>query len=1035
MEHSFFPVEKIKLIFNFSEGNRFKGKENILLIALLLTAALIVSAVYELRTSRFEAYFLNHEAKDLTFWTEKGPSPFIRFPQDGPYDERLGYTRLPAFIERLTSKGYEIETQARFSRKLLEVNDSGFFTTFHEKTRAGLHILDRDNEVMFAAAYPERVYNDFNEIPDVIVRSLLFIENKELLNPALPYLNPAVEWDRLAKALMYKGRHLVGKNQKIPGGSTLATQMEKYRHSPEGLTSSVSEKYRQMISAALRAYQSGNQTMEPRRQIIIDYINSVPLGAFPGYGQVNGIGDGLYAWFNADFNETNQRLAKADIKAGDPGLDEWALAYKQVLSLFLAQRRPSFYLMGKPGTLDDKTNSYLRLLAGNGVISELQKNAALKAKLNVQQQRPSHDKFSFIERKAANAVRPKLLSLLNVSKLYDLDLLDLTVKSSLDSEAQEEVTKLLRKLREPEFTAAAGLNGPHLLGYNNPANVIYSFTLYERTPGANLLRIQTDSFDQPFNINEGVKLELGSSAKLRTLVTYLEIIAVLHNHYAGMTGGQMKEVSAAASDQLSKWAIDYLSSADDKGLAPMLKAAMERTYSASPAEQFYTGGGVHKFANFDDRYDHSTISVSEAFHNSVNLVFIRMMRDIARYYTFQRADINKLLEDVNDPRRQEYLERFADREGKVFINRFYNKYKGKSSEDIISILLQGIRPTPSRLAVIFRSLRPEAGLEEFNSFMRSRLQSSSLTDNMIRKLYQDYSQEANSLEDRGYIAHVHPLELWTAAYLRLHPDAGISEVTKAGKQERLEVYAWLFNTHWKNAQDIRIRTLLEVEAFSDIHNAWKKLGYPFASLVPSYATAIGSSADRPAALAELAGIILNNGIRYPSSRIHELHFAENTPYETLMKQKTGEGERVLSPGVASAVKEAMIGVVEKGTAHSVSQAFIAQDGKPVVIGGKTGTGDNRRDIYGPGGRLIKSVAVNRTAVFVFFLGDRYFGTITAYVAGNEADNYHFTSFLPVQVLKTLAPKLMPLIERADTKEQELIAGYDKNTMIYSSVKK
>ena len=139
------------------------------------------------------------------------------------------------------------------------------------------------------------------------------------------------------------------------------------------------------------------------------------------------------------------------------------------------------------------------------------------------------------------------------------------------------------------------------------------------------------------------------------------------------------------------------------------------------------------------------------------------------------------------------------------------------------------------------------------------------------------------------------LELWTAAYLRRHPDASLSDISESWRKERQEVYTWLFNTHWKNAQDIRIRTLLEVEAFAEVHNAWKKLGYPFYSLVPSYATAIGSSADRPAALAELAGIILNNGMRYPSFRIQELHFAENTPYETVMKQQTGEGER----GIAS----------------------------------------------------------------------------------------------------------------------------------------
>jgi membrane peptidoglycan carboxypeptidase len=75
-----------------------------------------------------------------------------------------------------------------------------------------------------------------------------------------------------------------------------------------------------------------------------------------------------------------------------------------------------------------------------------------------------------------------LLALLKVPSLYDQDLLDLTVKSSLDYRAQKEVTDILRKLSEAEFTKAAGLIGPHMLGNRNPANVIYSFTLYERTP-------------------------------------------------------------------------------------------------------------------------------------------------------------------------------------------------------------------------------------------------------------------------------------------------------------------------------------------------------------------------------------------------------------------------------------------------------------------------------------------------------------------------------------------------------------------------
>jgi hypothetical protein len=54
--------------------------------------------------------------------------------------------------------------------------------------------------------------------------------------------------------------------------------------------------------------------------------------------------------------------------------------------------------------------------------------------------------------------------------------------------------------------------------------------------------------------------------------------------------------------------------------------------------------------------------------------------------------------------------------------------------------------------------------------------------------------------------------------------------------------------------------------------------------------------------------------------------------------------------------------------------------------------------------------VNRSATFVFNIGERFFGSMTAYVHGPESKNYDFTSALPVQLLVVLAPSLMPLIE-------------------------
>jgi hypothetical protein len=218
----------------------------------------------------------------------------------------------------------------------------------------------------------------------------------------------------------------------------------------------------------------------------------------------------------------------------------------------------------------------------------------------------------------------------------------------------------------------------------------------------------------------------------------------------------------------------------------------------------------------------------------------------------------------------------------------------------------------------------------------------------------------------------------------------------------------LFSAHRKRAQDKRIRSLLEVEAFREIHRQWQRLGYPFDSLVPSYATTLGASADRPAALAELMGIIVNDGVRKPSVLIKTLHFADGTPYETMLRPRTGDGERVLPAEVAHAVRGLLRDVVENGTAKRAKGAFTRADGSVIPLGGKTGTGDHRFDVFGRHGQLLESRVVNRSATFVFAIGDSYFGTLTAYVPGAQAAHYDFTSALPVQLLKVLAPSLLPL---------------------------
>ncbi|MFU8806853.1 MAG: penicillin-binding transpeptidase domain-containing protein, partial [Bradymonadaceae bacterium] len=189
---------------------------------------------------------------------------------------------------------------------------------------------------------------------------------------------------------------------------------------------------------------------------------------------------------------------------------------------------------------------------------------------------------------------------------------------------------------------------------------------------------------------------------------------------------------------------------------------------------------------------------------------------------------------------------------------------------------------------------------------------------------------------------------------------------------------------------------------------------PFDKLVPSYATALGSSADRPSALAELVGIVLSEGRRLPLVRFEALHFAEGTPFEVRHEYGGNAGREVLSPEVARVVRRAMEAVVSHGTGRPLRAGLVSSDGQGLKIAGKTGTADHRFHFYDRRGRITGSRAVNRTATWVFSVGDCHFGTIVAFVPDEKADDHTFMSALAVRILRVLEPAIAPLLEDAGT---------------------
>ncbi|MGH7805607.1 MAG: transglycosylase domain-containing protein, partial [Candidatus Binatia bacterium] len=404
--------------------------------SLLALAAVLGLGAYEARTSVLQAWLLSSYAARLSFHVGHGPSPQIAFPKSGPFDERRGYTRLPDFDRRLTAGGYEIVRQARISDDLKRLLSWGIAPPYPEPGATNLLVRGSGGTPLFDAAPADRQFASFEELPDLLVRTLLFIENREVAEPKHPQANPAIEWDRLARAGLHNTGSKLGLPFTVNGGSTLATQLEKYRHSPEGRTESPFDKLRQVAGASLKAYRDGFDTRPWRKKIVLEYVNSMPLSAAPGYGEVYGLGDGLWAWFGLRLSDVRAALAS------EKTTPDKVAAYKAVLALVSSLPAPTTYLVSTRDSLGARADHFTELLAGAGVLEREFAKQVLAAPLRFLREAPPPPRVSFALRKAPNAIRVEVARLLGVGDLYDLDRLHLEVASTIDVPLQNEVTEL-----------------------------------------------------------------------------------------------------------------------------------------------------------------------------------------------------------------------------------------------------------------------------------------------------------------------------------------------------------------------------------------------------------------------------------------------------------------------------------------------------------------------------------------------------------------------------------------------------------------
>ena len=973
----------------------------------LLVGLGLALVAHELRTSALQSRLFSWWAGRVTYTLEPGPSSQITFPETGPFDQRLGYTRIPEFTRRLQERGYRVSAQVRFSEAAARLVSWGFPPPYQEPSVAGLVIRDRTGALLYDSTLGHGVFHDIAEVPPLLVDTVLFVENRSLQEPLDPRQNPVIDWARFGKAgALYAGRKL-GLPLPLEGASTLSTQLEKFQHSRGGRTASALEKLRQMASASLKAYRDGVDTRPERREILLRYLNEVPLAAAPGWGEVNGITDGLLAWFGDRPAEVLGALASPSLTP------EKVRVYKHVLALLCAVRAPTTYLIRNHAALEARVALYTELLQKAGLIDPDLAHRLRLTPITYLREKISPPARLVLQRKAVSHLRAGLGQLLGEPNIYSLDRLHLEVGSTLDLGLQQDVARLFDQIQDRGFLATHGLIGDHLLGAGDPREVRYSFLLLERTPLENLVRAHTDTLDTPFDINDGMKMELGSTAKLRTLAHYLELMAGLHGELSGLDADVLTSRARSARDPLTRWAAETLRSQRELTLDAFLRQALGRTYSASPREVFFTGGGVQVFANYEHSEDGRVYSVQDGLIHSVNLVYIRLMRDIVQFHEARLPyDAQAVLSNPDDPVRGGMLEDIAATEAREALERAYREYRGLSPQEMEAHLLGRQVKDLRHQSMLFFAWHPGAGEEALGRWLDSRV--GSVPPDELRRLMKAYGNPRLGLMDFAFLMGRPPLDVWAAGELAKTAKISLDDLRFRCGETCRAAAAWLFRTRNRHAQDLRLRIRIEQDAFARMTPSWRRLGFPFERLVPSLATAIGSSSDRPDALAELMGIILNDGVRLPTTDVRELRFAAGTPYETVLGHAPGGGRRVMPAVVARALRPGLLGVVSEGTAQRAAGAFVDAAGTITELGGKTGSGDNRYQTVNRAGGVIASRPVSRTAAFAFYIGDRYFGVITASVIGSKAGKYEFTSSLPVALLRLLAPAIesrLPLTSR------------------------
>ena len=937
---------------------------------------------------RVQARLLAALNERLSFSLVPGPSARFVAPRHGPYDDRLGYVQLPEWTARLEREGFAVREQARAladPRPRWPRSASRRPTT--RRPARGLSVLDRSGSAGVPGdASPPRGYAALRRHPAARARDAAVRREPRAARTRSRAATPPIEWDRFARAALLQ---LGGRRRRRPRPGRQHARHADREVPPFARAAARRgplEKLRQIGSASLRAYRDGEDTRAARRAILLDYLNSLPLAAAAGRGEVLGLAAGLEAWYGADFDRTNELLA-APVDARDRGGSRRAGGRLSPGALAAARDAPPERLPARAprGARRAGRPPPAPASPSEGVIPVALRDAALARAPAARRRRP---RSCSRDAGPAEPVRRWLVGALALPDYYALDRLDLSVTSTLDGDLQAAGRSAAsRRSRDPAVVAAAGLRAKGLLESADPARVIYSFALYERVgrhePAARAGRQLRRRARRERRREARPRLDR-QAARARELPRGDRRAST--QKLAGSEPRRARGAAANGPDPLTRFVAETLAAKPDDDLdatargrarAPLLGeplAGLLHRRRPPLLPQLRQGRraqdpvGAHGLP----RLGEPALRAADARRRRLQMA--RLPGNPAAM--LQRPQATRAARSGCAARRR--------RRPAPSSRASTARTPARAPRPRSTAGCARAHPTPRRLAVALRSVFPERSFEDFAAALRALPAGAALGEPDLRAMYGKYGRERFSLADRAFLARMHPLELWLMEWQREHPAGTLrGRVGRERRRARHRLHLAVPDAqprrpgpapaHAARARRLRAHPPRVEEARLPVRDARalrrhrdRQLGRP-----PLGAgRADGHHRGRRHAAADRARD--GAALRAPAR-----------PTRRRSRRRPRPREQVLRPEVARALRER---AARRGRERHRPPRERRLRATP--LGGKTGTGDHQKKRVDRWANVIDSEYVSRTATFVFFAGDRFHGVITAHVAGPESARLH-----------------------------------------------